>query len=667
MLSNNRNVLCILLRLTILLPIVFADVKQREYEVEEFLDKIRKILPSYTAHDVNLLKQRKIKLTPDLITELSPHPMENRTSEKYSGFDRSQKHAAIFCCECDKYQLNCPVCRLSDTSCEAPYRNFSEAHTKWYKSFISLYEFVSTIATYEFPYQSFGTNYVPYYNNKYQGFFLYHYGSEPRCEDNKHPTEYRYGEALSKCTVVIPTNAECPKASIIRIDRGCEWSLSIELKLSTALKACIAPYRSMSPQNSHIKDDKFCSNRNIVSFPALGEYLKADIPSIPKKYIPRALGYIDDKYTFEAVSDEPYMWLNKAIMNSRQPFSNYRLPTYLRMVCKEGPHLLEEYGVYNGKPSWLGDIMIASPCSRYVPFDSKSSICIDVMENEWVCPDMVFKPAFDRLVTYETPIDLVIPHYKFNLSCNSVGKLGNCLLQQIANMTQYNLTVGLGNYINASLMDAVLIFVDALGRNDSTLLYRNIHSSNPEKQKTIVGNWFSGIFAALIEPFFDAMLSIIIKGFIPPLFDGFIIVLRELTDLITKLAEELLIYIKEIAPSLAKLINVIIRFIVGVLAVLESEILLFEYTLLFLILYFYIRPGNTFCLIIVTIAILVFGITRKSPSFILFFFNSDFSIFSLTHYRKKVFEYDYSINTYSSGYMYTFYFKNTSWNKVELY
>nr|QAY29274.1 hypothetical protein [Bombus-associated virus Vir3] len=221
--------------------------------------------------------------------------------------------------------------------------------------------------------------------------------------------------------------------------------------------------------------------------------------------------------------------------------------------------------------------------------------------------------------------------------------------------------------MNKTLDSAFYNLLRDLGSNDSRVIYAPLRShENGTVSRMQVGNWFSGIFGVLIDPFFEAFTNIVLKAFIPPFFEAITSVIESLSELIIKLTEQLLNFLKNLADSISRLIIAFLNLIIGLIVVIESRILLFEYIVLFLFILLKIKDDPVFAGIVVLIFVIVFGVTRKSPSFLIPFVNNEYVLlFGLEDYFNKTFDYSYSISFRYANSFYIFYLHNSTFLSYE--
>lgn len=644
---------------------------ERLYNDRQFSSVLARHGIHLESSEILQLRSRGFILNDTLVHEFRKHYHFNipvpPKSTKPSSFSGSIQHSTRFCCECKNFNLNCPVCEWRGYRCEKPYHHFSPLQQEWFeKVFQPDYYYAANLSAVVSPYSPTFPYFVPWYAGEYSAFYRVPVDHEP-CRYVPNNGVRMFGAALRECSTVIFQRFDCPTANISRVGDGCDWLSVVEIPLSNNMKACIAPFTSRQLTVSYVGGDRFCSKAgNIVRIPIATSHIDGR-KSFPFEFIPTVVGYVADDYIFSTIDDSDYLTmlrlLNTGMINDLGKLSPY----LVKIVCSPSQLTSAENIAFNGHPSWLGDILLQPSCSRYLPLRSDKSVCETALRYNYpFCPDSTFSSdSIVRKISYSVSADVVIPYAGLNLSCSRLDTAGHCFLSKLLNSTQFNLTEGMVSGLNYSLFAAVHEFVNALGRNETDKQFLNQYASEPEGR--LVGNWISSIFGALIAPFFEACLSILVEGIFPPIIKAATTVLVELATLLDEFIKSLDAAAKQLAVAIADLVTTIFNLFISLLLTLESVILLFEYTIVFLLLFYYIKSDVVFCSIIVLILMIVIGIKRRSPSILLYFVHPDFSYFSLEDYHNSTFDYSYSLTMYSRGYRHVFYFCNASVTTIKLY
>lgn len=552
-----------------------------------------------------------------------------------------------FCCDCRDFNLNCPVCTYNNKYyCEKPYYGFSQSAQNFFSNHFSklrlkyLYQAVTHKMKYcsEKPFVIYPRNDNVFATTPIQRSSV--------CAQRQVNSLYSSYYTAKSCTLVTGTNDECPRATIPGL-YGCDWSEVRELVVDNA-KFCYAPYwDNMNTPFFSKSDDGLCP-LNLVDFkaPKVLEYAKArnTLPTLPYKF----LGRSRDTYLFETYDNTMMEKLLRKF--SSFPLCDQTIGSDIdqRSLCKGPVH--DDPLVYNGAPSWLGEILIMPPCSEYYPYDETRHICDSALFSTLsYCPTETFINKPTPYETFELEYEVIDTNNPFfNVTCSKIDRFGNCLLHHTLETFVANLSSIAQNFTNE--------FIDALGRNDSNVYYYNQYGS----PQGLVGNWFSGIFGSLIEPFFDAFINMVLKIILPPLFESVINIIKELSALLSELSSQILKFITQLADALTNLLNILLKLLIGLISVLESHILLFEYTVVFLLILWRVVDDPVFAATLTFMLILIFGLERKSPSLILYFLNQEFQIFNLSDYYQKEFDFSYSLSYTDDVSSKVFYFSNST-------
>lgn len=384
---------------------------------------------------------------------------------------------------------------------------------------------------------------------------------------------------------------------------------------------------------------------------------------------------------------------------------------------------------FNGEPSWIGNKLIHPLCSRYVEYNYTHMICYDslFLKNTLYCGADLFrtKPLEpDPVIYFTLQYDLEIANEQSN-TCEVLNNTGYCSFNDLfskyyeiykaydqdkynshwSNIVSYfekfdkllksvfiNFTKALTDSLrslskdfmvalqktlsqikidiypalNKSLDNAVNNMLNMMGMNDKNLFFYEGKCENQCKYGA-VGNWLSGIFYSLIEPFFKAFIDVVVKSFLLPLIQGFTMIITDLIEPLQELSDVISKAISQLALVITKLLVVLFQLIIGIIIFIESYLLLFEYVVLYLFIMKYIVTDFSFALVVVLVFSVVFGIVRKSPSFLITVMNPDFMLFDLSHYYTKEFDYNYTFGFAKGSILYIFSLVDFNATSVTLY
>ncbi|UPT53736.1 MAG: hypothetical protein 3 [Bactrocera oleae negev-like virus] len=298
---------------------------------------------------------------------------------------------------------------------------------------------------------------------------------------------------------------------------------------------------------------------------------------------------------------------------------------------------------YDLSGSFLGEYYITTFChANYIRYNITHKICSGAfLRSEIIHPDWLFLYDPIDVVTYT--YDIENTHIFKNITCDISKKFFECGLLDILN--------NMSSKHNITSFESVKYFIELMGKNDSNV---HFYTTDSLGNKRLVGNWFSGIFGVLIQPFFDVFVETVK------------LLLGIVADLLVVVIESLVKALGALIQPVADILEVLLKLIVSSVAIVESKILLLEYTLLFLFLMYFVFNNVYFASVVVIIFMLIFGITRRSPSLILPLLNKELNYFSLDDYYRTKFDYNYSINYHTDSALYTFSFLIGNYSFVKL-
>lgn len=535
-----------------------------------------------------------------------------------------------FCCKCTTLATSlCPICRYdSSMYCNEGYLSNMYPMTVWFNDeFSPLYRSLFYIEE-----SVEMTPSSPFYRTIDQSPYVNLVTGLTKCTPKLSTSKYSYVE--TSCFSVIDPKLECERGNFEIIDQ-CSLSNVRSEELPNAL-ACLSPFRRNRSLKLMDSETGFCDyNSRPFYVPSLRYYFLGGFEST-EKLLPVYKGYYGAFYyfeqeNFEGVEDYLARYSSAAVFGQRifnyvQKFSwNQQLnPAYMKDT------------------SFVGDIMLRydSPCSGYVAYNLSHSICIDAYSDiKTYRPSALFRRKSEQITyKFEKPSLNLFGNY----TCKSGGDFVYCLWSPTLNIFQKNLTEG----VNSTMHSSVRYLIDLMGKNDSSVYF--YHDSGDGLGRRLVGNWISGIFGALIQPFFD-IFFVMVKLVVSELVEFVIIVLNKVVELFVALLD-----------PLVEFVATVFKLIVSVIAKLESKFLLLEYALLFVFLVYNFRFTTTVALIFVIMAMIIFGITRKSPSLILYFVNEEYVYFNISAYYLKQWDYNYRVSYIQGSVRYTYSFKDSS-------
>ncbi|UPT53751.1 MAG: hypothetical protein 2 [Bactrocera dorsalis negev-like virus isolate Bz] len=632
---------------------VFSVYAQRQHQIRQIpqrFDTIRKNrLQPFSSKPMS---DSEIEALKKFVTDEEIASNTEDPDGKISAADRGQFYS--FCCSCKDVNANCPICEVSG-KVVCPYNDLTgSAAQKLAAVGVELY-----YKYLDYTEMSVAIGHKPFYKwNKTT------YQLEPEnaltCKGLNAFIRLGLYSEMEKCTTVTRINGECPRSDIV-LDDYCGWSILTEVQLDKEYKACIAPFI----RNYNVSYGGYPYFICNVFGTRVHSSLFNDIFSTATKiaapsseFIPKPIGRVENKWVFETIGVSRFYNYLKYISGGAYS-SDFELPSTKKYWVVKDPTAMEDSRLFNGYPSYLIDRIIMKPQCTAVSFNSDKTFCREATTTSagYISPVL---PLQSHVYTYSVPIDNIdVPEMNFSFPCSRLSDLGTCSLTKVLNEFQHNFTTR----INTSLAESMILLTNIMGANDSSLYTFSIGGQETRR----VGGWFSGLFADLIEPFFEAFINVVLKAFLPPLMEAFISFLEVVSDLITRFTEDLLKIISSLGYALSNLISSLLNLLLGLICFIETHLLLFEYTVVFLVILFYFIDDWVIASIIVLILMLVFGIVRRSPSFLMYFVSQDFLIFNFSEYYSREFLWDYSISYTDSKVRYVFFFFNSTVLKINLY
>lgn len=668
------------------------------YTFNQFREILRRKPYPCREFVLSTLNSRKLILGSSLLNEIDALFIRNTYTPVVLTTDNVYdslriESASKFCCECDDFDFNCPICKLNGKHyCEYPYHDFSNTMKTWFRDvYLPRYRLALSLAV---DYSvNVGTG--DYQFVKGGSLIRKNYGTKCLGLSPSY-LHYSFGITLEQCTTVVRKEFDCPSATI-GAKNGCDYMRTVERPLPEHnYKACFAPYLINPPIRFQlVPSAKLLCNydSNFIDFPALYNYASLSTGSkLPPNWFPTPRGRVDNKYYFYTYSDDLLLELNH-LVNTRYITSPITPTSEKQKIICSITNLHHDKQAYNGMPSWIGDVLIQRPCLKYFPFNDTSSICESAIFSPTpYCSDHIFSYLASDIVEVGVPIDTVTLQ-PGNFSCTKLSRAISCTFSPLVNssislmtenmskifgqlLTVYfsdlNLTVGdfsrsLEGILNKTFDSALVNLLDGLGRNDTSIPRFYTYKHTDGVKVGPLGNWFSSIFASLIEPFFRMAIDLILSVIVPIAFDAITSTIHILSELVEKLTAQLIKFLNSLADASSTLITTLLKFLIGLILFIDSVILLFEFTLVFLFIIYYFNRSWIFAVTIVIILMIIFGLERKSPSLLLSVTNYQYFYFNFSNYRSKSFNWDYSFSYTNADYYNTFYFHNQTLLKTKLY
>lgn len=565
--------------------------------------------------------------------------------------------ATVFCCDCMTYRINCPICTTSELfSCEYPFGFYSKIHLTWYKVFEHYYKRYS-VQPVSVPLK-YGLMIIPSYVT---GFSFFNKMLPPKTLCSS-PTlvrsNYSSDDGTSNCTIVLPSNVPCPNANY-KAERKCDWSSKIESKVGH-LKVCFS--RRRENLVFRFVDNKMhyvCNKKYYFPFPAVTEIIRGMI-SYEYSDLPfTILGYNEDNVYFSSYNNS---LLNKVVgdlstlskLSPAPPVDD--LFVNLKVICDHNHLLRRHANIYNGDDSWFGDVYIPGK-SPIVIYNYTHAVKYNFLYSPYLECNPFVKYTRSSIVSSIRASVNIFGTVTNSSTCKSLSETADCALSDLFNSTFTNMTKLLGsqNRVNVRKLSEAIGNINLKSTVDFTDFQKFIHSENigfTEKLSNLlnktfdnflynffdglskngtyeyqcdsgfcysrIGGWFSDIFAALIEPFFNVFLSLVIRPIFKILIESLIDIIKILSNLLTTLGSELAEVLDELTAALTLLFTTFLNLLIKIYKFLEARILLSEYIILFLFLIYFIKNNSIFSILIVIIFLVIFGFERKTqPSILL--------------------------------------------------
>nr|WQM60656.1 MAG: ORF2 protein [Riboviria sp.] len=640
---------CLIFTSFLLLAITFSSAY---YTKNVFSNKLRLIPVPFVSQFLSLLPERNLTLDGNLIHEIKSQ-FNGYKIVSHSNTIRELSVHELFssCCVCHLSSLNCPYCQYSNNYlCIYPLRNIPH----------KLLDYMTSIHEYYLATRKYASDQVYVKSSqtyKLHGLFRVYYPEFEKCKTITNKLSYGT-DYSSKCTFVYHSKMECPNVTYFRPGDYCDWR-HITDTVNDTERICSAP--SLTHLSLPISANNFpCIGGSALNIPVLNEYIK----TASTGFLPVPLGKTFNDYYFSVPS--PYRVSNLIRRLSQEVSYSFRADYGQRTVCYPGDHIYNTT-LYSGNPSYIGDLLIQKPCRNYLPFNRTHDICEEVIFNPYpYCLDYAFISTHNppdeifstKIVRFASPFS--------NFTCNMFGEMGMCVFRHLYGEFSHNMSKTLNSVEKNLTADLEKLFddlLDKIGRNHTP----NYYSSKTYKSKSL-GSWLSGLFYDLMEPFFKLFIDIVLRDVLVPLTDCFIAFIDVVADLISDISQKLLNQLSKLADSLSLLLKNLTNLVLGLLLVLESHLLLFEYTMAFLVLVVYFGLDTLCSLIVVILITFVFGINRKSPSLILYFIHRDFhELFNFSWYYSQDFTYDYHFTYYDGKNFLTYFFINSSIIRDNLY
>ncbi|ASA47361.1 hypothetical protein [Aedes camptorhynchus negev-like virus] len=617
------------------------------------------------------LKLRKIELKNDLVKNFLDRFSRDRSKHIPTTFivhDTTKfgiTKATEFCCDCLIFDFNCPICELSPTKgCEYPFHNFSIKHKNFYDVFTFLYK------KYDIPTAEVYRRNGPtiHFTSRFSLFDE----TITNCDTVEDGVlEHVLGGLNETCVRMVPLSSPCPvSVGVISRDR-CNLLNPVTVYKDKEYKACVYPFHVRLSINYSRKNRGFCGlHKRLLDLPFYFNFFIRNVNSLTPNYnyLPRVLGRIENKIYFSVfnLTEIPHIFRVLAeTPDLKTPYLVGRLD--YKIICAENI-IHSDSRVFNGKSSFLGDILIHPPCSKYIRYNDTMNICYDALVSDfYYCSKQLFKKYVPRNETSNVISD--VTDFDFHhTSCETLARFGSCTLDKVFDKSLLKAVDRLAKYNNAQfklLVEAInnstgsnfdepvkllvrnlkkifqssndqiggLIF-DALNRtldfaisNFLDQLGRNITTTNVCLGSNFCFNklsgWFSDIFAALIEPFFHVFLDLILKPIFELILDALTVVIRVLAEKLGNMTDELLKILLNLASAIFELLKVLLHLLLGILSLIEANLYMFEYFFVFgFIIYFFVN--NSFVALgIILIFMMIFGIQRQTPSLLLPFISDE--------------------------------------------
>lgn len=267
-------------------------------------------------------------------------------------------------------------------------------------------------------------------------------------------------------------------------------------------------------------------------------------------------------------------------------------------------------------------IHLRSECTQYIPFNTTHDVCVHdlfAIASTPYCQDS-FRT---RMSTSILPITIKQP-----VPLRDINSCLNC-----------------ADYIVEQLQPKDDINLDEFAR-----IQNNYAQARQAESRSWWDNIIGGIFTM---PLFSKLRDVIFEGidyllieFLKIVGDILLNFLHTVYSLIKHsqpFIEMLTEYITEILDIAFSILSLLLKAAIGILIQAEQHFLIFEYVTLFLWLNYKFLNNNIFCILIVIIFAIIFGIERNHPSLLLTFYNAQYSYVNFTFYNSASFSNKYQI------------------------
>lgn len=541
--------------------------------------------------------------------------------------DISYNHVKLrsYCCYCKSWNLPCPFCTyLTTDACSLT----DSALSQWATEVIRVY---GTFNPPSKPYLNWdsikSTSETHWLNSDttYVGFKNYGWGYP--CSASARTFNDYYGSV---------SNSLCDKFSNDQCisQNGCSSPTTISVNSdSSGYKYFCAYDKYSSPgwywlDNGEIKNN-LCNrdSRTSTSAPNLVTFLEAS--ALPPSSDTRSTQDNDNVYIhvqnrIRTSYILPYLTASAQV----NPF--YSIKASIHSWCTNSTEVKEKFGKLRwGYWSNMAIIIRPTPCDQYIPYNLTHDVCVHDIFAPFGTPPC--QDSFARITypSYDTTLTFPIPQRNVSSSCTLCI---DYLIEKLPNLTQ-----------------------------SSTFDYKEfaeLQSKLASERQAVSHSWWENIIggiltAPLFSKFRDVLFEVIdylLVEFLKIVGDILINLLNTLYSLLKSsqpFIDMLVEYITKILDTLFSLVALILKIIIGLLLHAEQHFLIFEYTCLFLFLNYKFLNNNIFCLIIIIIVAVIFGVERHSPSILLTFYNPQFDYVNFTYYYGRYFSNIYNITIHN--------------------
>lgn len=307
----------------------------------------------------------------------------------------------------------------------------------------------------------------------------------------------------------------------------------------------------------------------------------------------------------------------------------YPITKAYHSMCTNSTAVIEKFGDLNwGYWLNLAIIIRPTPCEKYVPYNTTHDVCVHDIFAPFgtpACQDTFKRITFDpRSTTLTFPIP--INNLSSTVACT------DCVDYLIQNWP----------HKSAADYEA----------------FANLQGRLASERQAVTFSWWENIIggvltAPLFSKFRDALFEVVdylLIEFLKIVGDILINLLNTVYSLLKSsqpFIDMLVEYITKILDTLFSLLALILKIAFGLLLQAEQHFLIFEYTCLFLFLNYKFLNNNIFCLIIVIVFAIIFGVERHSPSILLTLYSPQYDYVDFSYYNSKYFSYIYNITIHN--------------------